>query len=105
MTETVLPMPAIRYSCPRCSSVIEAQPEAVGTKMHCPTCGQRLQIPGTPINKTVLAKEIPESNAVAIPVPSLQTWPAQAEPPPVQPPVAQFAPDIDDLPEAKAVRR
>jgi outer membrane biosynthesis protein TonB/DNA-directed RNA polymerase subunit RPC12/RpoP len=38
----------IRFQCPVCNSVINAQDERTGDKIACPKCGQRLQIPTPP---------------------------------------------------------
>jgi DNA-directed RNA polymerase subunit RPC12/RpoP len=46
----------IRYRCPVCNKALVAQDEEAGSKLHCPHCGQRLQIPEPPPNKTVLGK-------------------------------------------------
>jgi DNA-directed RNA polymerase subunit RPC12/RpoP len=44
----------IRFLCPRCKAVLDQPENAAGTKMPCPSCGQRLQVPLPPENKTVL---------------------------------------------------
>lgn len=63
-SRTVLANPeeVIRYGCPRCQKSLESPASLGGTKLTCPGCGQRLQIPlpptppaPPPINKTVLA--------------------------------------------------
>jgi DNA-directed RNA polymerase subunit RPC12/RpoP len=43
----------IRFACPKCKTVLENEP---GTKFSCPGCGQRLQAPFPPENKTVMGK-------------------------------------------------
>ncbi len=45
----------IRFSCPRCQSVLKAHNHKAGSKVACPKCQQRLQIPTLPRNKTILA--------------------------------------------------
>ena len=49
----------MRFACPRCGVVLEAPESRAGDKIPCPKCQQRLQIPGPPRNKTVLAKVVP----------------------------------------------
>jgi hypothetical protein len=44
----------IRFTCPRCKSVLSAPGNRGGTKTHCPKCQQRLQVPMPPANKTIL---------------------------------------------------
>ena len=44
----------IRFLCPRCKAVLDQPENAAGTKLPCPSCGQRLQVPLPPENKTVL---------------------------------------------------
>jgi ribosomal protein S27E len=46
----------IRISCPRCKQVMVCKDREAGNKLHCPKCGQRLQLPIPPKAKTVLAK-------------------------------------------------
>ena len=43
----------IRFSCPRCNSVLQAPDHRAGSKTACPKCQQRLQIPVPPPNKPV----------------------------------------------------
>lgn len=64
--------PAIRFNCPRCKKPIEVAASEAGTKMACPGCSQRLQVPAAPapaptpaaaptpaINKTMLVDSGP----------------------------------------------
>src|SRR5947209_18939112 len=44
----------IRFGCPRCKSVLECPDQSIGKKRDCPKCGQRLQVPAPPPNRTVL---------------------------------------------------
>jgi DNA-directed RNA polymerase subunit RPC12/RpoP len=55
----------IRFSCPRCQSLLEQPIDAAGQKLPCPVCGQRLQVPALPENRTVLANLIPDNQVVA----------------------------------------
>jgi hypothetical protein len=48
----------IRFVCPACNGVVESPESAAGSKLPCPHCGQRLQIPYPP-NKTVLGSLLP----------------------------------------------
>ncbi len=44
----------IRFSCPACKTAFDAKPVNAGAKFNCTKCGQRLQVPSPPANKTVL---------------------------------------------------
>src|SRR5262245_55116251 len=44
----------IRFACPRCKAVLERPENVAGSKFACPSCGQRLQVPLPPENKTLL---------------------------------------------------
>ena len=44
----------IRFSSPRCKSVIERPESDAGSKFSCGNCRQRLQVPMPPPNKTVI---------------------------------------------------
>jgi S1-C subfamily serine protease len=44
----------IRFCCPTCKKILQATESQAGQKVACPGCGQRLQIPAPPRNKTVL---------------------------------------------------
>ncbi len=48
----------IRFACPTCKSILEAPDHKAGTKIPCPKCEQRLEIPALAVpsarNKTVL---------------------------------------------------
>jgi TM2 domain-containing membrane protein YozV/DNA-directed RNA polymerase subunit RPC12/RpoP len=46
----------IRYSCPNCKATLESSEAEGGSKIACPTCGQRLQVPSA---KTILADPLP----------------------------------------------
>jgi DNA-directed RNA polymerase subunit RPC12/RpoP len=61
----------IHYSCPRCSAILQAADQEAGSKVACPHCGQRLQLPLPPVNKTVLAPAVDAAGAkypLAIPL-------------------------------------
>lgn len=47
------------FVCPRCKSTQESPDHTAGSKVPCPKCGQRLQIPLPPPNKTILAPSVP----------------------------------------------
>lgn len=91
--------PMIRYGCPKCRKALESPASFAGTKLNCPGCNQRLQIPlpppppaapAAPVNKTILA--LGEPSAASMP---------QALPPaPQQPPVeaAPFEVEVVDEP-------
>jgi hypothetical protein len=45
----------IPYACPPCRTLLQCEEQAAGIKHARPKCGQRLQVPTPPPNKTVLA--------------------------------------------------
>lgn len=57
----------ISYSCPKCKTFLTAIDGDAGSKVQCPKCGQRLQIPRppAPVNKTVLGTLEPNPAPVA----------------------------------------
>ena len=63
----------IRFFCPRCKSVLEQPDNAGGTKVACPQCGQRLQVPFPPANKTILGDLVASGMA-----PQSEPFPADA---------------------------
>ncbi|HKB39285.1 MAG TPA: trypsin-like peptidase domain-containing protein, partial [Gemmataceae bacterium] len=75
----------IRFSCPSCKTVLSVTAEQAGTKLGCPCCGQRLQVPQPPAprpqDKTVLGALLPE-NVPTAPRPAAS--PAPTAPPQVQ---------------------
>ena len=47
----------ITFRCPTCQTELRAAPAQAGTKVQCPRCTQRLQVPGdSPLHKTVLGE-------------------------------------------------
>lgn len=58
----------IRFGCPTCRSVLESPERKAGDKIACPKCGQRLQVPAPPRNKTVLGTIFPEPSGQFRPV-------------------------------------
>ena len=72
----------VYFACPRCQKTFQANDSQQGGKFHCTQCGQRLRIPTTPANKTVLASPIDPSTPDAgfaapdsLPVPETVTVP------------------------------
>src|SRR6516162_2874919 len=59
----------LRYMCPRCKSVLESPEQKAGDKVSCPKCQQRLQVPGLPRDKTILAPPIPGPSSPSSPIP------------------------------------
>jgi DNA-directed RNA polymerase subunit RPC12/RpoP len=60
----------IRFACPRCKTVLERPEQDAGAKFACTSCGQRLQVPPSPIDKTMLGDvNWQKSGAAAAPVP------------------------------------
>jgi hypothetical protein len=49
----------IRFSCPRCQSVLESPDPTAGGNVLCPTCHQKLQVPLPPRDQTVLGEPVP----------------------------------------------
>jgi hypothetical protein len=60
----------IRCFCPSCSHMLEVPDSEAGSKRPCDLCGQRLQVPIYPRNKTILAGLTPPE-----PVPVLEEEP------------------------------
>jgi transcription elongation factor Elf1 len=44
----------VRFSCPRCKAGFESPASQAGTKFHCSSCGQKIQVPAPPPGKTML---------------------------------------------------
>src|ERR1043166_7852117 len=80
----------IRISCPRCKQVMVCQDREAGNKLHCPKCGQRLQVPVPPKAKTVLAKL--ETKDTTLAPRSARKTDLAPEVTPVAFPVAKLAP-------------
>jgi hypothetical protein len=55
--------------CPRCKSVLESPEQKAGDKVSCPKCQQRLQVPGLPRDKTILAPPVPSPSSPSSPIP------------------------------------
>lgn len=49
-------MSKFRFACPACTAVMRAPPEAIGKKVSCLKCGQRILIPHPPQQKTMLGR-------------------------------------------------
>ncbi len=59
----------IRFACPLWKSVLEASDRKAGSKIACPKCQQRLQIPSPARNKTILAPLAPAPILASAPMP------------------------------------
>lgn len=46
----------IAFSCPRCNHGVTRHESEAGSKVACPSCGQRLQVPQSPHDKTLLGQ-------------------------------------------------
>lgn len=55
----------LNYRCPSCNTSHVGADSEAGTKVHCPTCGQRLQLPGTPLIATATATATAKSTLVS----------------------------------------
>lgn len=90
----------IRFSCPACRAVLEVADSGAASKLPCPKCGQRLQVPTPPPNKTILAPLVSHQPGVpaaptAIPLPptaSSIAAPAAIPVTPTAPPAASAPP-------------
>lgn len=90
----------IRFSCPRCKSILECPDQQAGDKIACPKCQQRLQIPLPPTNKTVLAPLVETVSSASLPIvpqsvlpsPPLQDVPVSPSEVPPLAPVATATP-------------
>ena len=56
----------LRFSCPSCKAVLETSEAHAGSKMACGRCGQRLQAPTPPVNKTVLGVPLPPKSSRSV---------------------------------------
>jgi DNA-directed RNA polymerase subunit RPC12/RpoP len=56
----------IEFRCPVCKLTLGAADDQEGTKVTCPRCGQRLLIPNSTRNKTVLAESLSGPQAVPV---------------------------------------
>jgi hypothetical protein len=64
----------IRFACPVCNMRLKAQDHHSGSKLPCPSCGQRLQVPppARSANKTVLGQALSTSNKTVLASPEPQ---------------------------------
>src|SRR6516162_7759575 len=74
----------IRFQCPRCKGILESPDQKAGDKVNCPKCQQRLQVPGLPREKTILAASVPNPPSPSSPAPP-QAIPVLLEEIPNQP--------------------
>jgi DNA-directed RNA polymerase subunit RPC12/RpoP len=94
----------IRCRCPSCGTVLEASAEQGGSKVACPTCGQRLLVPPPSRERTALAPRVEGGGTEPPAIPSLEPFRA---PPTVAsaPPRAELkADDRDEPPPRKPGR-
>jgi hypothetical protein len=82
----------IRFACPRCKTVLERPEHESGTKLFCPGCQQRLQVPAPPENKTILGDVLlptaspaePMMGIKVVPLPDVPlSMPTSPPPPPM----------------------
>src|SRR5262249_42337157 len=74
----------VRFHCPRCQQLLESPDTEAGSKLPCPLCGHRLQIPSPPPppppeNRTVLG--VPEVPPDSVPVQVVNPAPQTPTPP------------------------
>jgi DNA-directed RNA polymerase subunit RPC12/RpoP len=73
----VQPNQGIHYRCPRCTKPLESPVHMAGHKVHCPDCGQRLQIPATStIAPALVSQPIPAIKEPSAAIPPHQTTPS-----------------------------
>ena len=53
----------ICFACPICNKVLSVADSQKGAKLPCPRCGQRLQVPAQPRDKTVLGRPVSQAAA------------------------------------------
>jgi DNA-directed RNA polymerase subunit RPC12/RpoP len=70
----------IRYRCPMCKKALTATEAEAGAKLDCPQCGQRLQVPKPPPNKTMLGELEEPSNKTVLGEPESGIAPADPQP-------------------------
>ena len=78
----------IRYKYPTCQSILESPPRAAGSKIACPKCNQRIQVPANPLNKTVLGSVLSPGEPLSpkrASIPSQRTSPTRSTMPVVSP--------------------
>jgi hypothetical protein len=73
----------IHFACPRCRVTLKVHDQKMGSKGHCPSCRQRVQVPMPPRTKTLLAAPV-EAPAVAASLPSNSPYPQAI---PLEPPL------------------
>jgi hypothetical protein len=68
-------MADIKFACPACQQHLQAEPAYAGLEINCPSCHNKMVVPGTPIPRAV---------PVAAPAPAyaIASAPAYAAPPP-----------------------
>jgi S1-C subfamily serine protease len=76
----------IRFGCPVCKTVLQAPEGQAGSKVGCARCGQRLQVPARPRDKTILGTFLPAGSGTPSAAPGEGAQPAGALPPPPQAP-------------------
>src|SRR5262245_32333490 len=81
----------IRFACPACKAVLESPDQKAGSKVNCPKCGQRLQIPGAPVSRsrTVLGALLPGGRPKVIEQPPTTAPAPKPQKPPLAPSVPQ----------------
>ena len=91
----------IRFACPKCKTVLETPEQNAGSMVVCGRCQERLQVPGSLQNKTVLGILLPDESPMghhAAPQPAPTRTPpeipktAARSPTPTQPPRTNTAP-------------
>src|SRR5438270_662461 len=55
----------ICFACPVCNKVLSVPDSQKGAKLPCTRCGQRLQVPASSRDKTVLGRPLPRAAAAA----------------------------------------
>jgi DNA-directed RNA polymerase subunit RPC12/RpoP len=102
----VQPDQAIHYCCPRCTRPLESPGHLAGQKVHCPDCGQRLQVPqpAAPPPSSAVHQALPAAaggSAPAVP----QAPPSRPRPPCPAPALEVILEVVPAASPAPAVRR
>lgn len=67
------------FSCSQCKTVLTVTPDSFGKKVACPRCGQKIQIPAAPANKSVPvgSADVKAGAPPAVPAPPAATPPGK----------------------------
>jgi DNA-directed RNA polymerase subunit RPC12/RpoP len=93
----------LRFGCPRCKRVLEADDSQASSKVRCPWCGQKLLTPAPPpppVNKTALAIDLTgQAHWPRVP----PGPPPEPAPPPVPAKVVEVVDEVEVIDEIPVV--